>query len=97
MNNTTISANETSYYISPDVLPEVYIAAACFMVCICCFGVISNVSVVILFLNSPLASGANCIHKRREKELVWAVSLTAHFTFVDSDTVQLCVDEHGCG
>lgn len=56
MNNSTLLSNETSYHVSPDVLPEVYIAAACFMVFICCFGVTSNISVVILFCNSPLVS-----------------------------------------
>ena len=45
-----------SYNVSPDVPPFVYIMSCFFMALVCVFGVVSNASIFVLFINSPLVS-----------------------------------------
>ena len=48
-----------SYNVSPDVPPFVYIMSCFFMALVCVFGVVSNASIFVLFINSPLVSFFN--------------------------------------
>ena len=48
--------DEVSYEVSPAVPQFVYIMSCCFMAIICCFGVLANLSIFVLFYNSPLVS-----------------------------------------
>ena len=49
------------YYVNPDVPHAMYIGACVFMACVCCFGILSNSGVVVLFCNSPLVSSSKRI------------------------------------
>ena len=58
----TVNDDGVSYNVSPDVPPFVYIISCCFMAIICVFGVVSNSSIFVLFINSPLVS-SECLLK----------------------------------
>ena len=51
-----VNDDGVSYNVSPDVPHFVYIMSCFFMALICVFGVISNASIFVLFINSPLVS-----------------------------------------
>ena len=56
----TVNDDGVSYNVNPDVPPFVYIMSCCFMAIICVFGVVSNSSIFVLFINSPLVS-SECV------------------------------------
>ena len=45
-----------SYEVNPSVPHFVYIMSCCFMAIVCFFGVLANLSIFVLFCNSPLVS-----------------------------------------
>ena len=65
----TVNDDGVSYNVSPDVPPFVYIISCCFMAIICVFGVVSNSSIFVLFINSPLVSSQHILIILRENYL----------------------------
>ena len=45
-----------NYHVSPDVPPFVFIISCIFMAIVFVFGVVSNASIFVLFINSPSVS-----------------------------------------
>ena len=60
---------EVSYEVSPAVPQFVYIMSCCFMAIICCFGVLANLSIFVLFYNSPLVSLMQTSHTSNRTEV----------------------------